>query len=432
MVSDSGRPAVGQPDVVFLQETRATDEWVHKLADQHARGWGYREERLDSPLSFWCETPTSAGGVAMLFKPNSIMKHLRPIWKAQWSPWFMAVEADLHGAPVTLVNIYLPSGQNKRAREQLFHSLGQLPKPTGRRLLGGDFNCTLNAEFNRSNGNGSGTMHDSSGLQLLLEHWQVRDATQDDQDTVQTEADKREFHAVSHTYKYKTRNGDLATSRLDRWYVDQEHQGDIRQVDVAPPVLESDHDAVTQALATRPDPRWKTHRGQQLRYPIPRRSSEEVQQLSHAAIAEYASISQTAGAAAAAEVWDVCKNAIRLQCLLAIRARARMARRAYQQRRKRLTLVLRAALRIANPPAVPGPPTLESIPSGMSEMGIDPAEKVMALRRSITRLEKGRATTMQSTYRDVPGRNGRSEASVLQARLNQTRQDSLGRAPDQT
>lgn len=41
----------GQPDVVFLQETRATTDWVEKLTDQHARGWGYRPDRLDPPVS---------------------------------------------------------------------------------------------------------------------------------------------------------------------------------------------------------------------------------------------------------------------------------------------------------------------------------------------------------------------------------------------
>lgn len=92
---------------------------------------------------------------------------------------------------------------------------------------------------------------------------------QDDQDAVQTDAEKRDFHANSHMYKYKMRNGTLATSRLDRWYVSQGHERDIRRVEVAPPVRDSDHNAVTLVLATASDPSWKTHRRRQLRYPLP-------------------------------------------------------------------------------------------------------------------------------------------------------------------
>ena len=221
----------GQADVVFLQETRATKEWSEILEKQYVQKWGIRPEQVENPISFWPSPPSSAGGVAMLFRPGAAVTNPRPIWVEHWSPWFMAVEADVDGTRVTLVNVYGPSGSRK-ARERLFLELKACPKPKGLLILGGDFNCTLDTKMDRSHP--AQQSHDSPALHELLEHWDVADAVWSGTTEHETEASKRDFYVDQHTYRYRLPTGGLATSRLDRWYISskfctsrQDHQSTI-------------------------------------------------------------------------------------------------------------------------------------------------------------------------------------------------------------
>lgn len=240
----------GQASVVLLQETRATEAVISALASQHARGWGYKADHSKGQLSLLSPASPTAGGVAILFKPDVLRSPPRPLWQQHWSPWFMAAEAELAGGWVTIVNVYGPSGRRKKERKALFARLRALPRPTGRLILGGDFNCTMDPELDRSHGTRAD--HGSAELQRLLEHWGLRDASQAEQDCVRSDVDKQDYHALHHTYKYRLRSGNLATCRLDSWYISAAAAGEIRDLAVEPPVNHSDHDAVTLVLATAP------------------------------------------------------------------------------------------------------------------------------------------------------------------------------------
>lgn len=392
----------GQADVVLLQETRAMEEAARALQSRHERGWGYDADRAGGPLSLWSPATATAGGVAMLFKPDSLLRAPRPLWQQHWTPWFMAAEAELEGGPITIVNVYGPSGNRKKEREALFTTLRELPRPRGRLLLGGDFNCTLDPELDRSHGTGAD--HGSNALQLLLEHWKLRDGSQDDEACVRTDADKKEYHARHHSYKYRLRNGDLASSRLDRWYVSEEVAGDVREVAAEPPVNRSDHDAVSLVIATTPASGRRRTRPQQrrLRYPLPHGCHDPVQHLSKTALTGFAEMNRDGQAAVTAQKWDECKTQIRQDCLRLIRRRLKQQRRAFQQRRKRLRLALRAALRIASRQPTSGTATIETITQQLDDLALDPHEKVMSIRRSITRLHRARA------HGGLPGRHARS------------------------
>lgn len=90
----------------------------------------------------------AAGGVAILLRPDSDIKEARLLWKEHWLAHFMAISAMWHGEPLTLVCVYGPV--SRALREADFHTLSTLPKPPGLMLCGGDFNCTLDAELDRS------------------------------------------------------------------------------------------------------------------------------------------------------------------------------------------------------------------------------------------------------------------------------------------
>lgn len=361
----------GQADVALLQETRVTQGGVSALENQHARGWGYTVDRSANPLSFWSPATATRGGFAILFKPDALLTAPRPVWEEHWSPWFMAAEAELSGGPVTIINVYGPSCQRKQEREELFAALRGLPRPAGRLLLGGDFNCTLDPELDRSHG--SRATHGSDELQRLLEHWQLRDASQDDQDCVRREGDKRDYHARCHTYWYQLPNGDLASSRLDRWYVSTAVAGDIRELVAEPPANHSDHDAVALVLVPPcgHPPSRRQHQQRRLRYPLPFGCQEPVQQLSRTALERFESTNRDGGAATTASAWDACKVSIRRDCLQLIRQRLKKQRKAFQQRRKRLGLALKAALRIADRRSATAPATIHSITTQLEGLALD-------------------------------------------------------------
>ena len=159
-------------DAVCLQETRATDAWAPKLADAHARAWGFEPAHLASPLSYWHPTPTAAGGVAILLHPQSRLRSLQPLWEDWWSAQFIALAGRVDGDDVVLMCLYAPI--NKKVREKLYRRLRQRRPPVRIIMVGGDFNCVLDEE--RDCSRHSTTNTDSPELRQLLQDWQLIDA----------------------------------------------------------------------------------------------------------------------------------------------------------------------------------------------------------------------------------------------------------------
>lgn len=115
-----------------------------------------------------------------------------------------------------------------------------------------------------------------------------------------------------------------------------------------------------------------------------------MQDLSRTTLEAFADLRADSGAAVTARDWDECKMQLRRECLRLIRQRLKQQRQAFQQRRKRLGLALKAALRIANRRPAGEKATLDSITQQLDELALDPHEKVMSIRRSITRLHRAR------------------------------------------
>ncbi|KAJ0393308.1 hypothetical protein ATCC90586_011366 [Pythium insidiosum] len=95
-------------------------------------------------------------------------------------------------------------------RERFFRSLLGVPKPSGTVLLGGDFNCVLAPDLDRSRATTRRQV--SPALEELLEAWDLVDAVTDDMLAVETREDVAEFRLRYHTYQYKTPHGDIGAS----------------------------------------------------------------------------------------------------------------------------------------------------------------------------------------------------------------------------
>jgi endonuclease/exonuclease/phosphatase family metal-dependent hydrolase len=163
------------------------------------------------------------------------------------------------------VCIYAPV--DRAAREALYSALGRR-RPVGAVLLGGDFNCSLHSELDRSHPDGDS--HDSPMLQRLLHRWSIVDSATADMIEAAADGTETDFHGRSHTYWYRLPDGRQASSRLDRWYVSDAHYTAVVSTAVAPPCSRSDHDAVYLRLG-QADPGTRRRRTgrRALRYPPP-------------------------------------------------------------------------------------------------------------------------------------------------------------------
>ena len=82
-------------------------------------------------------------------------------------------------------------------------------------FLGGDFNCTLATQLDRSFAFPPGR-HDSLALRQLLNQAQLWDVLEDDMERVEEKRAISAFHATAHTYFYNFSGGGSASFRLDR------------------------------------------------------------------------------------------------------------------------------------------------------------------------------------------------------------------------
>jgi exonuclease III len=382
------RTDLGFVDIALLQETRATEKWRESLKRKYAAGWGLRAEEHLEHWSFWGPTPRAAAGVAILVRPGGRVTNPRPIGEEQWSELFMAIQFDVEGETHTILNVYGPTDQH--ARETIYAELAGYERPHGPFLLGGDFNCTLDDSLDRSHS--THRSHDSTALHELLRHWKLHDVLDEEQDQISTERARREFHAARHTYRYKLDDGELATSRLDRFYVDHRHTKHVRQVEVVTPPGDSDHDGVLvfKADAKTPPARRRRKARPRLRYPLPFGTQQAVQAISERLLQQAVASSDKAPAVTAHE-WTLWKTELRQQCLQEIRVTTKRQTRAHKQRRRRLLKAMRAILPATCSTSNSVSGTIDGITRAMEGLTIDGYTRVHAIRAELVRLTKNRS-----------------------------------------
>jgi hypothetical protein len=324
-------------DATFLQETKATRNWAATLEQRYARGWGLRAEQIGTQLSWWTSTKRASGGVAVLFHPDSPLRQLTPCWPELWGPHCLALHGQVDGFELTLVCIYAPV--DRAPHEALFSALSR-QRPTGTVILGGDFNCSLDASLDRSHP--SGDAHDSPRLAHLLHRWSMVDSAASDMLEAAANGLEADFHARAHSYWYRLPTGQRASSRLDRWYITDADYNLVLGTMVTPPCSHSDHDAVLLHVGLPAhSTRVKSQGRRSIRYPPPRYAQDAEAAESSVFLAKVSELTALDPRVSATR-WDELKDEFRVRLLRAVKLSARKLRGSYRQRLRRLRAALRA------------------------------------------------------------------------------------------
>lgn len=363
-------------DVILVQETRATTHWVDELRDRYARAWGFRPDQLTAPLSYWSTTPTPAAGVAILLHPQSRLQKVKPWHEDRWSEWFMAVQGELDGQLATIVCVY--GSTDYATRERTFRDLSTLPPPPGTMYVGGDFNCILDPEPDRSRP--APSKHQSPALQTLLEKWRLADAATEDMLSSETAEAVDSFRQRHHTYRYALANAQFASSRLDRWYVSSAGYSQVMSVMVTEPVSRSDHDSVVLKLRTSIPRPTRAHCQRSLRYPLLECAADAIHERGR-------QLRGTAGTALAAltpdqsaHEWDALKERIRQESLVIQRGKRSAATLRHRTRMKRLHGALERAKKAVGADLASKPANLDVITDGVDTMALDPLTRIDTIR----------------------------------------------------
>ena len=121
--------------IVFLQETHLTPEDVVKVR----RRWPGRV--------FSASCSSHSRGVITLIH-NSLPFHLINVDEDRYGR-YLIIQCEILSIRLNLVNLYGPNDDNPSFFRNLFLSLADL---SGSFIIGGDFNCTLQPEIDRSTG----------------------------------------------------------------------------------------------------------------------------------------------------------------------------------------------------------------------------------------------------------------------------------------
>lgn len=146
-------------EIAFIQETHLLNR------DQSRLCWGQFTQVFHSDFS--CKSR----GVAILIhrKVQFIKSHVISDRNGR----YIVVQGKLYGIPVILVNIYGPNWDNMQFYTALFPLFPDLN--SHKLILGGDFNCVLNAELDRSKPT-TGKLSKSAGfINSFLQTYKILD-----------------------------------------------------------------------------------------------------------------------------------------------------------------------------------------------------------------------------------------------------------------
>ncbi|GMF44360.1 unnamed protein product [Phytophthora fragariaefolia] len=209
----------------------------------HARQWGYRAGPHCKVLSLWAPSDGRSAGVAILIHTKSRFIDPEPIFQEYWTDRFMALTGKLEGEEVIIFNCYAPN--DKSEQDMYFTQLQEIPVPEDVKLfVGGDFNCTLNERCDRSYQPLSGT-HDSPALRGLMHHWRLIDSVANHLPGIHYENARWKFYDDYHRFQNHVDGVGLASSRLDRWYTNDESRLWVMATALEPaPIPTADHSGV--------------------------------------------------------------------------------------------------------------------------------------------------------------------------------------------
>lgn len=205
--------------IVFLQETHVGQTKIDIYERKYARIWGYKTRHEQRALSFWTPSEASSGGVAILINPHSRCRDTTPWHPELWCSNFCAIKATIDNTKVYMMNIY--GNRSPEERNKLYSKLAKIKITDVIVNIGGDFNETINEEYDRTNQR-SGKRTTAQSLQRLISAWGISDCLNDEIASCDTRMDVHEFHARQHTYRYTLPCGKPASSRIDRWYISTE------------------------------------------------------------------------------------------------------------------------------------------------------------------------------------------------------------------
>ncbi|KAE9007058.1 hypothetical protein PR001_g17056 [Phytophthora rubi] len=324
--------AHGRHDIVFLQETHVDAEEIDHVRRQYAKQWGFRTGSSHAALSFWSAANNRKGGVSILLDPYGHLTAVRPCLEEAWSPYFMAVIGQYAASSFLFLCVYAPHQRGRR--EAYYRALEQLTLPeVDHVVVGGDFNCTLDASLDRS-WYRRAAGHESPALEHLMATWGLVDAFTPPNDI--DHVDLNEFYEQSHTYRYTVREGVKATARLDRWYTTAGLAAWVQAVEVQRLGNRADHSAVRMHLSSPSDP-VRIRKPARV-YPAPALAAAAVKEDMSTRLHNFlAHLNEGEGGAAnLARDWDEFKVGLRKATLGIIKQRRKAQRATYKQKLRRL------------------------------------------------------------------------------------------------
>ncbi|KAG1697982.1 hypothetical protein DVH05_015466 [Phytophthora capsici] len=285
-------------------------------------------------LSFWAPSHDLKGGVAILIDPYGAFKTAEPFMEHLWSPHFMAVRGVVQGSPMLVINVYAP--HRPALRERFFRSLRDLDIPQDANVaVGGDFNCTLDNEADRS-WRTAATTHDSAALRELCDIWGLLDPIAESRPPEWDPQSLQRHRAATHTYYYSVNGQGEASSRLDRWYVTGALGKWVAGWEVLTPGAPADHLGAKLLLEVPGDP-IRIKRPPRT-YPVPAYALEAVQTGTEELLEDYLQhiTKDKMSALSLATSWDALKARVVDFTLATIRGKRRQHRRTLKQKLRRL------------------------------------------------------------------------------------------------
>ncbi|TYZ57186.1 hypothetical protein PybrP1_011274 [[Pythium] brassicae (nom. inval.)] len=357
MSSFKHRVDSGILDMVALQETHAQKAEVPWLEAQFARSRGFRAADGLERRSYW------SGAIS---RGAADGRHVRGTVHTRRNGLDFCDRLRAKGA----------SG----ARSVLSRS-GWMAHAVHRLLVGGDFNCTFDAELDRSNTAAHALVHTSRALSHLLMTSNPVDALGGRADETLAEGVMNEYRCENHTYFYTGAGGAPASSRLDRWYVHADRRRWVVGTEVRRAGCHSDHNGVLLRVADPDMSGWIRRRKKTYLT-----AALYAQRVGGACARLLASAPLVEGDQDI-DAWDSLQTAVRVACL----GEARAAYKAKVAGRRRQVRHLRASLRKAlDALGTQGPACdlhaeaeLVELERRMERLSLNPAGRVTLLRNLI-------------------------------------------------
>ena len=207
-------------DILFLQETHWTDE----IFDDIQREWGGKIVMSSGD--------NLSRGVAILFRPHLDFDITADSTDNEGR--IVSCTITIDDETLQLINVYAPN--NDTARKTLFTSLESFFS-SHNIILGGDFNCVMNAQLDKRGGDPLPRPYATAKLKQILTRYNLTDVWRFQHPTMQ---------AFTWSGKHPTTNAPILT-RIDKFYISYDLTKNTTKSDIKP-FPHSDHDLILLTL----------------------------------------------------------------------------------------------------------------------------------------------------------------------------------------